>query len=111
VVVADPGAEQVGGDAHAPVAADKVPPVVAVHAGYLRHAVELADLAGQIEAGVARGEGVVPLAGETGVRPDALVHGAPLDLRLGALAPPLLLVRVAPAGEPGQLKTLDNAER
>ena len=63
-----------------------------VHAGDLRHTVELPDLAGEVEAGGAGSEDLVPLGAEAGVRAAALVAGVTCHLGLGALAPPLLLV-------------------
>ena len=86
-----------------------MPPIVAVHAADLGHAVKLADLAGQVETGGPRGDDLVPLRAETRVRPDPLVHRAPLHLRLSALAPPLLLLIVcrAASAEQDSLETLN----
>ena len=63
-----------------------------VHAGDLRDTVELPDLAGEVEAGGAGSEDLVPLGAEAGVGAAALVTGVTCHLGLGALAPPLLLV-------------------
>ena len=86
-----------------------MPPIVAVHAADLGHAVKLANLAGQVETGGPRGDDLVPLRAEARVRPDPLVHRAPLHLRLSALAPPLLLLIVcrAASAEQDSLETLN----
>ena len=86
-----------------------MPPIVAVHAADLGHAVKLADLAGQVETGGPRGDDLVPLRAEPRVRPDPLVHRAPLHLRLSTLAPPLLLLIVcgAASAEQDSLETLN----
>ena len=69
-----------------------MPAVVTVHAADLGHAVELADLAGQVKTRGSGSEDLVALGGEAGVGAASLVNGAPLHLRLRALAPPLLLL-------------------
>ena len=79
-------------DAHAAVPPDEVPSIMVVHAGDLRDTVKLPDLAGEVEAGGAGSEDLVPLGAEAGVGAAALVTGVTCHLGLGALAPPLLLV-------------------
>lgn len=61
-----------------------------VHAADLTHGVKLPDLAAEVEAAGSRVRAVHVLG--VHVRPAALVHGASLELRLGRLAPSLLLV-------------------
>ena len=88
-----------------------MPAVVTVHAADLGHAVELADLAGQVKTRGSGSEDLVALGGEAGVGAASLVNGAPLHLRLGALAPPLLLLIVGgAAAEKDSLQTFNSGD-